>query len=149
MTGRELRPGDKFFSYLIRDGGTTIRKDVAAEAWEGPPDECLGWWQSEVPDAKSRKMHWAPHEVMLHYFDETEDKPEEADVRYILALLLIRRRIFRLEETQSDEQGLEVLVMYCSQNESEYEVPVVDVSPERATEVQALLSQLLVDVGSQ
>jgi len=148
-TERDLTPGETFFSYLIRDGSETVRKDVAADAWTGPPDDCLAWWKSEVPDPKSKKMHWAPHDVMLHYFAETEGKSAESDVRYILSLLMIRRRIFRLEETETREQGQEVMVLYCSRNETEYEVPVVKISAERASEVQVLLSQLLVDAGSK
>jgi len=146
-TNVELKSGDKFYSYLTQEGGETVRRDVAAKAWEGPPEDCLGWWKSEVPDPKSNKLHWAPHDVMLHYFTETEDKPAEADLRYILALLMIRRRIFRLEETQANEEGDEVLSLYCSRNETEYEVSVMDVSAERAAELQATVSELLVDVG--
>ena len=146
-SGRELKPGDEFFSYLIREGSETVRKDVAADQWDGPTVECLAWWKSEVPDPKSKKVHWAPHDVMLHYFAETEDKPEQLEVRYVLALLMIRRRIFRLEVTETDDDGNEIMVLYCSRNESEYQVPVVAISADRAKEVQSLLSQLLVDVG--
>ena len=148
-TQRELKPGDEFYSYLVHLGAETVRKDIVADQWKGPPEECLAWWKSEVPDLKSTKMHWAPHDVMLHYFAETEGKPEAADVLYVLALLMIRRRIFRLELTETDDQGNETMILYCSRNETEYQVQVVQISRERAKEVQSLLSQLLVDVGSK
>ena len=144
----ELKAGDEFYSFIVRDGSETVRKDVAAASWDGPPEDCLGWWKSEVPDPKSKKLHWAPHDVMLHYFADTEDQPEQADVRYILALLMIRRRIFRLEETETGDDGREVMLLYCSRNETEYKVPEVAMTPERAKEIQALLSELLVDAGS-
>ena len=148
QTEAEFKPGDEFYSYLVREGAATVRRDVAASAWKGPPVDCIGWWKSEVPDPKTKKLHWAPNDVMLHYFAETEGQTDQADVRYILALLMIRRRIFRLEETETNEEGQEVLMLYCSKNESEYEVPVVSMSQERSQEVQALISELLVDVGS-
>lgn len=146
-TDRELKAGDAFYSYLVRDGSETVRRDVCEQAWEGPPDECLGWWKSEVPDPKSTKLNWAPHDVMLHYFTETEDKPDQLDLRYVLALLMVRRRIFRLEESKPQDDGTETLTLFCSRNDTEYEVPVVDVTSERAAELQALVSELLVDVG--
>lgn len=148
-SGCELKPGEPFYSYLIRDGSETVRKDVSADAWSGPPEDCLGWWKSEVPDPKSKKIHWAPHDVMLHYFADTEGKPDQADIRYILSLLMIRRRIFRLEETEINDYGQETLVLYCSRNEMEYHVPVIDLDAERVTEVQGLISKLLVDAGSK
>lgn len=146
-TDAELKPGETFYSILVREGGETVRRDVSAKAWEGPPEDCVGWWKSEVPDPKSNKLNWAPNDVMLHYFADTEDKPDQADLRYVLALLMIRRRIFRLEETRTNEAGEEVLALFCSKNETEYEVPVLDVSASRAAELQATVSELLVDVG--
>ena len=92
-------------------------------------------------------MHWAPDDVMLHYFQETEDKSDEQDVRYLLTLLFVRRRLFKLVDTVQEETG-EALLVSCSRNESEYTVPVVEVAPERAVEIQVLLSKLMVDAGS-
>lgn len=146
-TAREFEPGEVFYAYLIRAGGEIVRRDVSREAWEGPPEDCIAWWKSSVPDPKSKKLNWAPDDVMLHYFQETENKPEEQDIRYILALLLIRRRLFRLEESQEDESG-ETLLVSCSRNDTDYTIQVTEVSPDRADAIQALLSQLMVDAGS-
>ena len=147
-TESEFKPGDTFYAYLVRDGGETVRRDVSLDAWDGPPEECIAWWKSSVPDPKSKKLNWAPNDVMLHYFHETDDKPEELDIRYVLTLLLIRRRIFKLEDTTEDEQIGEALVCYCSKNETEYTVPVMKITSKRSIEIQALLSQLMVDAGS-
>ena len=145
-TQHEFQPGERFFAYLVRDGRQIVRRDVSEQAWQGPPDDCIAWWQSSVPDFKAKKANWAPDDVLLHYFQETEDKPEQQDVRYILALLLIRRRLFRLEDTVDEDTG-ESLEVYCSRNDTQYTIPVQHVSPTRAQEIQALLSQLMVDAG--
>ena len=149
VTERELNPGDPFFSYLLREGGTTQRRDVAADAWDGPPEDCLAWWKSEVPDPKSKKLHWAPDDVILHCFADTESDPSKTDLRYVLSLLMIRRRIFRLENTETDERGQQIMTVYCPRNETQYDVAVVDVSEEQAKQSQTLISQLLVDTGSK
>ena len=147
LTGREFQAGDTFYAYLIEEDGETVRQDVCQEAWEGPPEDCIAWWKSSVPDPKSKKLNWAPHDVLLQYFDETEDKPEKQDIRYILTLLLVRRRIFRLEEMAVDETG-ETMVVYCPQKDTGYTVPVVTLSRQRGKEIQELLSKLIVDAGS-
>jgi len=146
-TGRELQPGETYYSVLIRDGVQIIRQDVAAGEWDTPPEDCLGWWKSEVPDPKAKKMHWAPHDVMLHYFAETENDPEQADVRYVLSLLMVRRRILRLEETETDDAGRETMLLYCPRNETEYSVGVTPISQQRVQKIQELLAQLLVDAA--
>ena len=142
-TDRELQPGEAFYSVLISQGAEVIRQDFAADEWEGPPEENLGWWKSEVPDPKSKKVHWAPNDVMLHYFQQLEDQPHKRDVRYVLTLLLIRRRVLKLEETKKDEQQQETLVVFCPKTETEHSVPVETPANERIEEIQKELAELL------
>ncbi len=142
-TDRELKPGETFFSVLTAASGAVVRADYSAETWEGPPEGAVGWWKSQMPDPSAKKLHWAPNDVMLHYFEQLDGHDDKVDVRYVLALLLIRRRIVRLEETEKDEQGREVLVLHCPRNENEYRVPVVMPDDQRAHEIQAELAQLL------
>ena len=61
----------------------------------------------------------------------------------ILALLLTRRRILRLEETEKDEQGRETMILYCPRNENEYSVAAVMPTAERVKEIQEELASLL------
>ena len=100
VTGRELQPGEWFYSALIPSGASVVRQDYSIEAWQGPPAEALGWWKSQIPTAETKKTQWAPNDVMLELFDELAGQPDRSDLRYVLTLLLIRRRVFRLEETE-------------------------------------------------
>ena len=64
-------------------------------------------------------------------------------MRYVLALLLIRRRVVRLEETERDDNGCEMLVLYCPRRETTYRVAVAAPNDERTTEIQHELAGLL------
>ena len=142
-TSRELKPGEPVFSVLVVSGAEVVRQDYSGEGWTGPPEKSLGWWKSVVEGA-SRKPHWAPHEVILHYFEQLENDPTKADLRYVLALLMIRRRIARSEGTQTDAEGRETLKLFCPRNETEYRVPVVlPATSERAEAIQQKLARLL------
>lgn len=142
-TARELHPGEEFFSVLVSRGADVVRFDYCNEAWQGPPDDALGWWKSQMPSPHSNRVNWAPNDVMLHYFEQLEGQPEKIDVRYVLALLMVRRRVMRLEETETDVDGTELLVLFCPRNENEYRVAVAAPSPARIEEIQNELSQLL------
>lgn len=142
-TGRDFTPGESFFSTLVMDGGELVRRDYCADSWQGPPNDVLGWWKSQVPDPKSRKVHWAPNDVMLHSFTQTQENGANEDLRYILALLLVRRRVFRLQETETDERGRPVMVVYCPRDQNEYHVPEVTLTPQREKEIQNELASLL------
>jgi hypothetical protein len=142
-TDRQIKPGELFCSALVVEGAEVVRYDFAEEAWEGPPDGALGWWKSRVPARENRRAHWAPNDVMLDLFDRWAEDPEKQDIRYVLTLLLVRRRVLRLEETQQDEEGQESLVIYCPRREATYTVPSVDPSEPRIEEIQENLTQLL------
>ncbi len=143
VTGKELAAGEEFYSVLIAEGAELVRRDYSAQAWQGPPEGAIGSWKSKVPGPNTRRMHWAPNDVMLHLFDELELQPERQDMRYVLALLLLRRRVFRMEGEEQDAQGRGLLVLYCPRREATYKVPVVVPEDPRIQEIQGELARLL------
>jgi hypothetical protein len=143
VTGREFVPGETYYSVLMAEGAELKRYDYAAEAWPGPPPEAVGWWRSQIPDHTAARKHWAPNDVMLHFWDELADQADKQDMRYVLTLLLIRRRVFRLEEETRDSQNQELLVVYCPRREATYQVPAVAPEPLRVDQIQEELAALL------
>ena len=143
-TGRALAAGERYYSVLAQEGGQLVRTDYCEEAWQGPPDGAVAWWQSEVPQSNADHKRWAPSDVMLRLFDELADDVGSRDLRYVLTLLMIRRKMFRLEESRGDEAGEEQLQVFCPQRDTHYTVPVTDPQPDRVVEIQAYLANLLV-----
>lgn len=143
LTDRELKPGETIYSAIVARGADVVRLDFAQDAWGEAPDGTIGWWRSQVPDASGKKMHWAPNDVMLHYFEQLAGQEEKQDVRYVLALLMVRRRILRLEENVKDEQGRDLLKLFCPRNETQYEVAAALPDEPRMLEIQTDLAQLL------
>lgn len=143
-TGRELLPGETIYSTVTAAGGHLERADYAAEAWSGPPEGVLSWWKSQLPARDARRLHWAPNDVMLELLAELETQPQKSDFRYVLSLLLIRRRVLRLEDTETDAAGRQLSLLYCPRNEQTYRVTTEDPGPERVQEIQQELAALLV-----
>lgn len=143
QTGREFAPGEAYYSALVVEHGEVVRRDYCEAAWHGPPEGAVGWWKSQVPQPDAHKVHWAPNDVMLHYFEQLDGVTDKRDTRYILALLMVRRRVLRLEHSDQDEAGGEILIVYCPRNETEYRVAVVTPDAQRVNEIQEELAQLL------
>jgi hypothetical protein len=142
-TGREFAPGEVFYSVLIAQGADLVRQDFSAEAWQGPPEKAVGWWKSQMPGGNDHRMHWAPNDVMLQFFEQLAEQPDKQDMRYVLAILLVRRRVLRQDESELDEEGREVLVLYCPRRDLTYRVPAVMPEESRINEIQDELAKLL------
>jgi hypothetical protein len=143
VSGREFTPGETYYSVLLAEGADLKRYDYAADVWQGPPPEAIGWWKTQVPERDARRKHWAPNDVMLDFWDRLADQAEKQDMRYVLTLLLVRRRVFRLEEEKLDPQQRAWLVVYCPRRETTYHVPAVMPEPARVEQIQEELAALL------
>jgi hypothetical protein len=142
-SGRELAPGEEFYTALVVDGADVRRLDFAVQAWQGPPERAIGWWKSRVPMPDARRPRMAPNEVLLEMFTGLEGVEDKADMRLVMALLLVRRRVLRLEKQETDTAGQETLVLVNPRDEVTYRVVGVMPSLERAQEIQDELSRLL------
>ncbi len=101
-----------------------------------------------MPDPNAQKIDWAPSDVIVDYFRQLLDRGERADSLYVLTLLMLRRRLLRLEETETNDAGQEVFIVYCPKDEQEYQVPVVDPDESRILQIQDELTNLLFATGS-
>jgi hypothetical protein len=142
-TSREIAPGEWYYSVLVAEGAELKRYDYSLEAWTGPPASAIGHWKSQVPDKTSRRKRWAPNDVMLQFFDELSDQADKQDMRYVLTLLLIRRRVFRLEEERRDAAGNELLTVYCPRRDATYTIPAIMPEQAKIDEIQQQLAALL------
>ena len=152
-TDRPLEPGDECYSVLESQGAEIVRKDFSSEGWSGPAAAAFAWWKSRIPEPTAKKVKLAPNEVLLELFDQLADQPERQDMRYVLALLLVRRRVLRLDvpfdlTNAAPEQSPcpvgETMLVFCPKRDATYEVPAVMPSDQRIDEIQHQLSELLV-----
>jgi hypothetical protein len=142
-TARPLNPGEVYFSVLVSAGHDFARQDFAVDAWQGPPEDCIGWWRSRIPTKDDSQPRLAPIDVMLNLFEALEDRPAELAFRYLLGLLLLRRKVLRRDDSRRDEQGREVLTMHCQRRQRDYDLVVAEPSAEQAAKLQDQMLHLL------
>ena len=142
-TDRVLQPGEVYFSVLAEREEGLERFDYSVEAWQGPPEEYIGWWRSRIPKKDGDKPKLAPTEVMLNLLTALAKRPEDQEFRYLLTLLLLRRRVLRREDAKSDESGNEILVLSCPRRNEQYEVVVAEPDANQAKLVQQRMLDLL------
>lgn len=103
-TGRPLLPGEKYFSILLDEAGQFIRKDYSTEGWPGSPSEAMAVWSGRVPEVNQKRRLTFDDDLLMECFERLADESEGARVqfRYVLALLLLRRKRLKFEDVRRD-----------------------------------------------
>lgn len=137
---RPLAPGEEYFSTLTLEQGAPVRRDFAAEAWQGPPDGVVAWWKSRMEGGAKARL--APHEVLVNLFAALADQPGEAEFRYVLGLLLVRRKVLKLVEGDRMASADRIL-LECPQREEQFDLLVAVPDANRTAELDARMADLL------
>ncbi len=135
VTGRELRPGERYHSVLLDEGGRFVRRDYGADAWQGPPEGAFSFWTGRIPPAQGRRRPVIDDDLLLDCFLRLEGQtdPGRVNFRYVLALLLMRRRRLRFEEQGSTAA---TLCLRCARTGARYQVANPCLTEEEMAAVQ-------------
>ncbi len=134
---------------MVQKGKDLVRVDVAHAHWEGPPDGAVGWWVSKMPQgSKSQKMVPAPTAVLLDALDRLLEIPDDHELAYLLALLLVRRRILtqpgpRAHSESLSEPSTDMMQLKYTPQDREFVVPIGSPASDRADRLCQRLIDLL------
>ncbi|MFZ4682008.1 MAG: hypothetical protein ACOYMS_05875, partial [Terrimicrobiaceae bacterium] len=106
-TGLEFAEGDFFYTLLFRDGEGFRREDLCEEAWAERNDNIapFSFWRSKYeapPPPLPEALPKDDAEGLLRRLI-ADQHPATANARYILALMLERKRVLRPVESQDDD----------------------------------------------
>ena len=139
---REIAAGESYYSALIEGNDGIERKDYCEEQWPGPPEGCVGWWQSRIPVLEKGKIYWAPSRVLLAYFESVSERPELKQTAYVMALLLVRKRILQWKDTIQRGE-IEFMALRHAGEKKSFEIETVKLSPEQISTIQNELAEQL------
>jgi hypothetical protein len=115
VSGRDIAPGEKFIA-AVRESGTGLeRLDVALDAWKGfDRANLLGYWQTTMPHPEEKKKVFVDDQVLCELFGRLANasEPGKINFRFMLALVLMRKRLIVYEEScKADGRDLWVVRM--------------------------------------
>ena len=139
VSGETLEPGSECVSALIDEEGHFTRCDIAAAHWTEPPENCVGYWRSTVPQPQA-KAKTLDAETLMERFEQLaeEDAPHQGPLVYVMALWLMRRRRLRLTGSEQIE-GVDRLVLSGSGGEGPFTIREEQLSQADAEALQAQL----------
>ncbi|QDU81839.1 hypothetical protein Pla110_35900 [Polystyrenella longa] len=122
-SGEPLEPGSVCFSVVVERQGVFVREDYSEQAWDGPPENAVGFWQSVVPDLERGKPKVLDAEALMQYFEQLSEEGNEAveKNRYVIALMLLQKRRMTVEDSRRDGNE-EFLICSGKQGEGPFEI---------------------------
>jgi hypothetical protein len=140
---RPFADGERHFSALSVSAGELAREDTCEACRKEPGGESdLFWWRTRHTVNKDRRLR-LNLEALEALFISLEGKQEPGlrELRYVLCLLLMRKRRLKMRRIVRDESGESFLVNRPRRQE-ELRVFVFDFTPERMEELRDKLRRI-------
>lgn len=139
-SGQPLAPGSSCYSVLVLENGDLVRVDYSSEAWSGPPENAVAHWRVDAPEAKPVQSNPLDPDSLFEYFERLSESPNELQekMRYVLALLLVRKRRLQIDGSRQDGDD-SFLQVSGIRGEGSYEIRDPELSDAEIEELQIQL----------
>jgi hypothetical protein len=143
---RPFADKEAYHTLLSIDASGYQRRDLCGGCYASAPrDGVLSYWQGEYkvpPPPPPEPIQKETAETLLRKLVESTD-PAHAATRYILAVMLERKRILKHRDTVREENGAELLVYEHARSGESFTIPDPHLRLDELTQVQEEVAALL------
>ncbi|MFM1936689.1 MAG: hypothetical protein RI990_1648 [Planctomycetota bacterium] len=111
-TGRSLAVGEPVVATLCdppaddRSGHEFVRRDCSLDAWEAGhrPEGMVCFWRTVVPAADQKRRLLVDDDTLMELFDrlEGDDRAQRMAYRWLMCLILLRKKLLRQVRVERD-----------------------------------------------
>jgi hypothetical protein len=138
-----LREADELFQ----------REDYCPACWEACPDRnspsVVAVWQAKVPRPQEKKKLFVDDELLVNLFERLDGTEESSRInfRFVLALVLMRKRLLVYDRMEKQPDGTETWLMHLKGDEAVHKLVNPKMDQEKTAEVSRSLSEILPNSG--
>ena len=146
VSGRAIIPGERFMAAVRETAAGLERVDVATEHWAGfEKGDLLGYWQTVMPEPEQKKKVFVDDEVLCTLFERLADasEPVKINFRFVLGLILMRKRLIIYEDGRHDADGRDMWVVRMKGREERLDLIDPKLDEQQVTEVSQQLGEIL------
>lgn len=99
---------EEYWSALFSEGEALSRKDYCGACWTGMPEGAFSHWRTRSKKKPALPKRFVDDGVLLDFFErlcESEDD-SRAKFQFIMAVLLMRKRLLKEKSRRRDERGV-------------------------------------------
>jgi hypothetical protein len=104
-TERKIESGEEYFAALVETEEGLQRRDFCANYWESQKPDVFCYWKTRLPEPGQKKQLFVDDQMLMAFFErlEKETEPEKINFRFVLALILMRKRILKYDDTRTED----------------------------------------------
>ncbi len=147
---KSLGAGEEVVAVLRECGEEFKREDHCAACYnpaEPLPsaDEIVGVWHTQVPEPQQKKKLFVDNELLANFFHRLEDADEPARInfRFVLALVLMRKKLLVYDGVEKQPDGQEIWKMHFKGNDTVHKVIDPKMDETKIAEVSQNLGEIL------
>jgi hypothetical protein len=140
VCSRGISPGEKLMAVLRETPNALERADVCAACWPGfDKSNLLGFWQTAMQPPIAKKKLFVDDDLLCELFERLADAVEPAKVnfRFVLGLILMRKRLVIYESTRHDADK-DIWLVHMKGSQSTLELIDPKLSEQQVSEVSQL-----------
>ena len=147
--GKELRPGQSFVATVTEANEELLREDFCPDCWQAAGEDkrtrAMGVWQSRVPQPQEKKKLFIDDEMLVQFFHRLgqSDDPAMVNFRFVLALVLMRKKLLIYERAVKTDEGLDAWMMRLRGTDQTYQVIDPHMDEEKIAQVSGQLGAIL------
>jgi hypothetical protein len=147
VTGAPFQDGDYFYTLLFEDGPGLRREDISEGAWKDRNEnqQPYSFWRSkyEAPPAAAPEplARQTAEDLLRRYMGESSE--QHAAARYLLAVMLERKKLLKEVETKRTAEGAQTRIYEHAKTGEVFVVPDPQLRLDQIEQVRAEVSALL------
>lgn len=149
LCGKELSPGEQFVATVKYAGEELHREDFCTDCWDGKAEEdapdVLGIWEARLAKPKEKKKLFVDDELLIDFFQRLEGacEPLKVDLRFVLALVLMRKKLLVYDSSRKLSDGRDLWTMHFKGGGQTSEVVDPHLDEQRIADLSRELGEIL------
>jgi hypothetical protein len=144
---RQLQPEQEFMATICETDDGFMRRDFCLDCWSDDlrDEGTIGFWRSHIPKPQEKKKLFVDDEVLINFFRRLADtdEPSRVSFRYVLALILMRKKLLAYDRTEADGEGRDIWKMHFKGSGETHDVIDPHMDEDQILQVSQDLGQIM------
>jgi len=144
-TGKPLEVGQEYYAALVETEQGLERRDYSEDYWHQQPPEVFCYWKSRMANPEQKKKLFIDDEMLMAFFERLADETEQEKInfRFVLTLILMRKRKLKYDASASDDAGNEVWTLRVTGQDRLVKVINPHLSEDQIEQLSGQMGQIL------